>query len=517
MKRLRIALTAAALCALASFACRRHEHASADAHEAEPWAVTAWGETFEIFPEIGPLAAGKTVQSGTHVTRLSDFGAVTEGRVTLILDGPGGAKEFSQSTPKRPGIFVIDVTPPAEGDFALSFRVESGGVSETIPAGKVHVGSAEAPGESTSPPPPPNGPARVPTDEGSSFLKEQQWKTGFATEWSKAGSLRTTVVAPGRIVPAVGGEIVLTAPLDAIVAGEAWPHAGQEVGRGARIFRLLSRAPAGKSLAELEGDLAAANAEATFARGRLERLEDLLKVEATSRAEVERAKSTLLALDARRGALRKDLDSVGGGGSSGGTAIASPIAGRIAELFVSPGQAVAAGERLARLFRTTPVGLEIALRPADLESLGRSPTGITLRRSGSVDPISIPASAVRRVSSVPELRRESASVTVLLELDVDAERLPFGSTVEAELATASARSGVVLPDSALVDDGGTTIVWEQVSGESFARRDVRVVSREGDRVLVDGIPAGIRIVTKGGAALRRATLLSSGAPEGHVH
>ena len=73
------------------------------------------------------------------------------------------------------------------------------------------------------------------------------------------------------------------------------------------------------------------------------------------------------------------------------------------------------------------------------------------------------------------------------------------------------------PSSALVDDGGTTVVYEQVSGESFARREVKVAARRGPSVLVEGVTPGARLVTKGAAAIRRAAMLSSGAPEGHVH
>jgi hypothetical protein len=69
----------------------------------------------------------------------------------------------------------------------------------------------------------------------------------------------------------------------------------------------------------------------------------------------------------------------------------------------------------------------------------------------------------------------------------------------------------------LVDDGGTTVVYVQLSGEAFGRREVRVAGRSGNEVSVEGLRAGERLVTRGGAAIRRASLLSTGAPEGHVH
>ena len=92
-----------------------------------------------------------------------------------------------------------------------------------------------------------------------------------------------------------------------------------------------------------------------------------------------------------------------------------------------------------------------------------------------------------------------------------------GSTVEAELLLSGERHGLVVPLSALNDDSGTTVAYVQLEGERFARREVRVVARLGNEALVEGLRPGERLVTQGGGAVRRASLLSAGAPEGHVH
>ena len=75
----------------------------------------------------------------------------------------------------------------------------------------------------------------------------------------------------------------------------------------------------------------------------------------------------------------------------------------------------------------------------------------------------------------------------------------------------------MIPDTALVDDGGQTVVYVQLEGESFARREVEVLAREGRLVLVDGLSEGERLVSVGGAAIRRTTLLGSGGAPDHVH
>jgi multidrug efflux pump subunit AcrA (membrane-fusion protein) len=89
--------------------------------------------------------------------------------------------------------------------------------------------------------------------------------------------------------------------------------------------------------------------------------------------------------------------------------------------------------------------------------------------------------------------------------------------MEANLVLPGERSGIVVPAAAVVDDGGTAVVYAQLAGESFARREVRVRGRQGRFVLVEGLGAGERVVERGGEAIRRSTLLSAGEPEGHVH
>jgi multidrug efflux pump subunit AcrA (membrane-fusion protein) len=108
-------------------------------------------------------------------------------------------------------------------------------------------------------------------------------------------------------------------------------------------------------------------------------------------------------------------------------------------------------------------------------------------------------------------------VNVILQIDRSASDLPLGSAVEAEIVLPGERRGIVVPLAALLDDSGTTVAYVQTAGESFARREVRVLARLGNRALVEGLRPGERLVTVGAGAVRRSSLLSAGAPEGHVH
>ena len=61
------------------------------------------------------------------------------------------------------------------------------------------------------------------------------------------------------------------------------------------------------------------------------------------------------------------------------------------------------------------------------------------------------------------------------------------------------------------------MVYIQLDGESFARQEIDVRMRQGGLLLVEGLTHGQRLVTVGGAAIRRSALVSSGVGEGHVH
>lgn len=500
----------ACVVSIGAFGCRGGDGASSAAPEG--WSVTAWGERYEVFAETGPLVAGSSATSSAHVTVLSGFAPLKEGSVTLVLRGSGGVEEaFKQERPKPDGIYPIEVKPRAEGTFDLVFRIQSSAGPEDVAAGRVRVGSAASPGGRVA--------REGPAASGITFLKEQQWRTEFATAWVREGALAESVEGPAQVKPAGSGEVVLTAAVDATVAPSPWPHTGLNVVEGGTVYRLVPRV-GDRSLPELRADVSSLEGDIDVARKRVDRLAELLRVEATSQAELEKARATLKSLEARLNAARGGVaaaTNAGSGRDSGTVAVRAPWAGRVAEVSVSPGQTVAAGATLGRLVKVRPLWLVVALRPEAATRVQEAPTGLFLKRAGQHAPLEIGAKDLRLISRAPEVDPRTASVNVILEVDLSASELPLGSAVEAELLLSGEKRGIVVPLSALLDDSGTTVAHVQLEGESFARREVRVLSRLGNEALVDGLKPGERLVTRGAGAVRRSSLLSAGTPEGHVH
>jgi RND family efflux transporter MFP subunit len=511
---------AAVLLAILAFgSCRQESADDGHAHaEGETWTVTAWGDTYEVLSETGPLAVGRETESYVHVTVLHGLAPLREGRVSILLTEPGGeTRAFAAEAPARDGISAITLRPEVEGEHTQAFRIEAPSGTETIPGGTVRVGSPENPSGLV------RSPHEIPpaTGEPVAFLKEQQWQTAFATQPVERGRIRSSVQGPARVRPAAGGEVLLTAPFDAVLARAPWPWPGRGVRAGETVLRLVPRAGAQRSLAVLEAEVRTLEADARLAAERAERLEQLLAAEATSRAERDRGRAEAGALEARLDAARADLDNARaartGARAEAALALSAPWTAQVAEVRVTPGEAVAAGAPLVRLVRPRPVWLEVALSPEDAAQLTAANLTVHLRRPGSPEPISLDPGEVRLVAKAPEIDRRTATRAVLLELERDADELPLGTSAQAELVLDESLEGIVISDTSLVDDGGKTIVYVQLEGESFARREADVLAREGRRVLVDGLSEGERLVSVGGSAIRRTTLLGSGTAPDHVH
>jgi RND family efflux transporter MFP subunit len=516
-------ITTASTALLIVFAgCRGSVPVDLHAHDDAGWSVTLWGERYEIFAEVEPLIAGQAAMSHTHVTVLAGFRPLVAGKVTAILRASDGSElAFAQEQPLRDGIFAVKIAPPAEGSFELSFVVDSDGGVERIPGGTVRVGNSENPGGLAGNPPhaAANGAG---SGQAISFLKEQQWRTEFATDWVREGSVRSSVRGPARVRPVAGGMVVLTAPVDGALLREPWPYAGKTVRRGDAVMKLETRASPDRSLADLESSAIGLRSELRVARDRSERLSRLLSLQAVSQAEAERAQAQVHGLEARLAAAEKDLDAArsyrrGGQGAGETLVIHAPFDGSIAEVRATPGQVVAPGTSLVSLVKTSPLWIDVALTPDDARRVGSRQGGLVVSLPGNAEPLVFPADHVKLIAASPVVADATGKVSVLFEITGDLANLRSGSAVDAEVLLADEIRGLVVPASAIVDDGGVPIAYVQMEGEAFARYALHVAARQGDRALVDGLEPNQRLVTRGGAAIRRASMLSSGPVEAHVH
>ncbi|MEO7975111.1 MAG: HlyD family efflux transporter periplasmic adaptor subunit, partial [Thermoanaerobaculia bacterium] len=207
----------------------------------------------------------------------------------------------------------------------------------------------------------------------------------------------------------------------------------------------------------------------------------------------------------------------GGGATTEALVIVAPFDGAVAAVAASAGQAVEAGDELGRFIASGPPWIEAWLAPEAIAGLIEGATRVSLSTGAGVAPPEWADLPARLVAISPAVDSTTGRRTLLLALDSSPPALAVGQSIEVELRAGKLLRGIVVPATAVVDDAGVAVVYVQPSGETLLRREVRVIARAGELRLVTGLSAGERIVTRGGAAVRRSSLVSSGVGEAHVH
>ena len=110
------------------------------------------------------------------------------------------------------------------------------------------------------------------------------------------------------------------------------------------------------------------------------------------------------------------------------------------------------------------------------------------------------------------------TVPVIIEFNNPGGRLRAGMSVRARLYSGAGHQGVAIPATALMDDGGQSVVFVMREGESFERRIVMSGPRDGDQVaILSGLKAGERVVSQGAYQVRLAATAPAAMGHGHAH
>ncbi len=517
-----------ALLLMILWACASHEHPHDDggrghahhddggghAHEGESErptiAVTNWTQRSELFMEYPALVAGEGGRFAIHVTDLSDFTALTSGEAVVVLRGKGGAEKEYRGGLSRPGIFGVDMTPAAPGQFEMSLRVESPKLQDLHALGPVTVHRSGA-----------DVPAEPEEEDGSiSFLKEQQWTLEFGTEVVAKRSLQASLVVPGTVSPRAGGEAVLSAPVSGrIDPSLSVPVPGTRARANTVLARIVPRSEEIRDAAGLRAALVEAEQQYELAVQERDRAARLVESRALPARRLSEAEAAVTASKARLDAAAqrmKRLEALTQSGEADWVgdwfAVRAPFDGVVADVRFASGASVEEGDLLLRLVATSRVhvvGSVPESRAAALRSVGAAELLVEGKS---------PILLGRAVAIGGVVDQDSRTVEVRYELDNGQHRLPVGRGVRLRLFVGEAEPLPAVPESAVVDDGGRPVVFVQTGGESFERRPVQLGSREGGYVhALEGVRTGERVVSRG-AYLIRLTAISAQIPaHGHVH
>lgn len=295
-------------------------------------------------------------------------------------------------------------------------------------------------------------------------------------------SIRPTTSAYGTVAPDPGALVTIALPRDGVIA--AVPvRAGQSVGTGEAIATVQTAANASAAFAQAQSALA-------FAEKDLARTRELYAQQlatAAQRAGAEKAVS-----DAR--AVLQAQSSIGAGKTT--EVLRAKTSGVVTAVNVSPGDRVQANAVIASIATRDRFVINLGLEPAAAQEVSPG-DAVSLRAPQHPD-----VAFDGRIESVDAMMEpKSRLVNAIVSIpDNISRRLVLGTVLDATVSLA-AKTGVVVPRSALLSDGGGNYAFVVRQGVA-RRRPVRVLCESGgDALLKAGVTSGEAVVVAGNAGI----------------
>jgi membrane fusion protein (multidrug efflux system) len=292
-------------------------------------------------------------------------------------------------------------------------------------------------------------------------------------------SLVETVTLTGRLEAQPGGGALLAAPAAGVVR-RLRAQVGDRVRRGDVVAEL--------DVPELQADAEQKSAAAAQAEREAARQQRLLADGITSARQAEEAAASARQAGAAAASARDLLRR---------TRVTSPVAGRVQEVLVQPGERVDAGRPLVQI--VAPDTLDVAA-PVPASDLARLSVGLPAEVTEEGDT----AAASGRIAALaPGVDSLTNAGEAVIRVPNRAGRLHPGATATARVRLGVHRDVLVVPDSALVLAGDGSVVFV-VGADSVAhQRAVRRGIRAGGRTEVAGdLRPGDRVVTTGAFGLQ---------------
>jgi RND family efflux transporter MFP subunit len=307
-------------------------------------------------------------------------------------------------------------------------------------------------------------------------------------------SARSGLVVSGEVMVPAGRDVVLTAPISGRIAGSAsFPRAGEPVRAGQVLLVLHPIVAVDRNArAAAKRDLEAARANLELTESRLRRASSLLGAGSGSQRSLEEAQAQRQIARAEVQAGEARLATIAAGPLEADTvlSIRSPVDGVLRAVRVAQGQTVPAGTSLVDVAGTGR-WVRVSLSPGDARAAGMEEAHA--RRIGSED-----AAPLVSVLAPPSADPQRGTVDRFFMLPQGSDWIP-GERVLVQLLGASRVDAASIPSTAVVRDAeGAAWVYEQTGPDSFRRRRIEPIRRDGDRLLIArGLAPSNRVVSVG--------------------
>lgn len=325
---------------------------------------------------------------------------------------------------------------------------------------------------------------------------------GIQLETVTPTEFRNVIKTSGVIENSRGSERIIAAPATGVVSFSNKIVAGAAVRSGEALFSISSK---GLEQSDATSSL---HIDESLAEKELRRAEALLRDSLISKKEYERLKSEY----ERSRAASSGIASR----SRTGITVASPMAGFLINVNVTPGSFVNMGDPLATVAADRRLMLRADVSERDRHEIS-SVTGANIRVSGSDEVTAIDGKGFRILSTNPTVNTGSHYLPVYMEFD-NPGGLGSGSVAEIWLL-GTPREGVIsVPRSAIVEDGGLFFVFVEKHHGAFEKTEVSTGATDGMRVeITKGLHGGEKVAVEGALRIKMAGMGSSIPGHSHHH
>ncbi|MBK8943637.1 MAG: efflux RND transporter periplasmic adaptor subunit [Ignavibacteriae bacterium] len=477
-----------------------HDHEEeADHHEHEGTSITQFSDYTEIFMEYPALVVNQETKFLIHLTDLKDFKAVTEGILTVTFKNDQTEFSKKEDNPARDGIFIPVIKFEKAGTYTMEISLRGNQVSDNIIVNNVIVFSSEndIPHSHEESPP------------SISFLKEQQWKIEFHTEFVKKQNLQSSVIATGEIIAKPEYYSKVVAPVPGIVFQSnnlSFPKQGMFVNKGSILLNVSPSSDVNVNIGKIKNDFLLAKSE-------YERVQKLFDKNAVAQKRLDEAKFDFESKQNIYNTITQQVKF-----TENGFAVIAPISGYIENISISLGSQIEIGQELFTIVNPSKLIL-VANLPANNFNQANESKDASFKVEGYNKEFSISKLNGRKISVSSSLNQQNRTIPIYYEFDNPQNLIKVGMYAEVFVKTGELKNTIVIPETAIIDEEGMHTAYVQAEGEAFEKRILKTgITDNGLIEVLEGINENERIVTKGAYQVRLAALSPESAiGHGHVH
>ncbi len=467
----------------------KHDHGP----EVKTLSYTLFSDEYELFVEFPAFVAGNVSAFAAHFTQMKDYKPLTKGRLTVSLIRDGKGIKHTVDAPTSPGIFRPALQPKEAGTWQLTFSMETEQGESKFDAGEIEV---YANNESVPV-------SNAPNEEEITYLKEQAWKTDFATEEVIGRPFHSVIHTSARVINQPQSQVVINAQSSGQVM--LYAIAGETVNKG-QMLAIVSGSGIENNIT-VKLDEYRINFEKS--KSDYTRTKPLVEKEAVSQKDFLEIQSRYLQDSIRYFQVANNM-------SGKGLKVTAPFTGFISNVHVQNGESVNSGDEIMTVSQKSALLIEAYVNQSDYKSISEIfDAHFKVPSSEQVIRLSEMNGAVKAMNAF--VSESSPRIPVSFTISNQDQVIP-GMLLEAYLLAGRKENSLVIPLSGVMEEQGQFYVYVQSGGETFMKRQVQLGANDGIAAeVLSGIHTGERIAIKGAYQIKLASLAGDLPIHGHTH